>query len=97
VEVARRDGRRADCIVLGRHAPHDKLDHWLEVAAPLPGFIGFAIGRSIWWDALHAHLRHHCTAEEARHRISSEYLDFANYYLSARNGDLAGEAEPEFW
>jgi myo-inositol catabolism protein IolC len=97
VDVARRDGRQADCIVLGRHAPHDKLDHWLEVAAPLPGFVGFAIGRSIWWDALHAHLRHHCTAAEARRRITGEYLDFANYYLSARAGDLTGAAEPEFW
>jgi myo-inositol catabolism protein IolC len=96
VDVARRDGRQADCIVLGRHAPHDKLDHWLEVAAPLPGFVGFAIGRSIWWDAVHAYLRHHCTGAEARHRIAAEYRDFANYYLSAGAVELTGAAQPEF-
>lgn len=45
-EAAARNGRRARCIVLGRHAPRGKLDHWLDVAAPVPGFTGFAIGRS---------------------------------------------------
>ncbi len=84
VATAERGGRRARCVVLGRHAPHDKLDHWLQVAAPIPGFIGFAIGRSIWWDALHAHLHDHATAAGTRHRITSAYLDFARYYLSAR-------------
>jgi 5-dehydro-2-deoxygluconokinase len=95
--AARRGGREARCIVLGRHAPHDKLDHWLQVAAPIPGFVGFAIGRSIWWDALHAHLRHHCTAGEARHRIAGVYLDYARYYLHAREGKLPEAHDPEFF
>src|SRR3954454_10789144 len=39
-------------VLLGRGASDDKVDHWLRQAAPVEGFIGFAIGRSIWWDAL---------------------------------------------
>src|SRR3954451_20747371 len=39
-------------VLLGRGASGDKVDHWLRVAAPVEGFIGFAIGRSIWWDPL---------------------------------------------
>jgi myo-inositol catabolism protein IolC len=73
------------------------LDHWLQVAAPIPGWTGFAIGRSIWQDALHAHLHHHCTAGEARRRISDSYLDYAHYYLSARAGKLADWPDPESW
>jgi myo-inositol catabolism protein IolC len=95
--MAVRAGRQADCIVLGRHAGHDKLDHWLQVAAPVPGWIGFAIGRSIWWDPLHAHLHHRSTAAEARRRISGAYLEYATYYLQARDGVLAAPADPEFW
>jgi len=95
--AAKRDGRTADCIVLGRHAPHDQLDHWLRVAAPIPGWTGFAIGRSIWWDALHARLHHHCTASEARHRIREAYVDFARYYIDARAGDLPDALDPEYW
>jgi myo-inositol catabolism protein IolC len=86
VATAVRAGRDAHCVVLGRHAPHDKLEHWLKVAAPIPGFIGFAIGRSIWWDALDAHLHDRVTATEARNRIAGAYLDYANYYLTARAG-----------
>jgi myo-inositol catabolism protein IolC len=96
VATARRDGRTADCIVLGRHAAHDALTHWLQVAAPVPGWIGFAIGRSIWWDALHAHLHHHDTSTEARHRITAAYTDYATYYLSARDGTLTN-VDPGYW
>lgn len=42
-------GRAAvKCVVLGRGADDAKVDHWLEAAALVPGYIGFAIGRSIW-------------------------------------------------
>ena len=41
-------------VLLGRGASNEKVDQWLQAAAPVEGFIGFAIGRSIWWDALKA-------------------------------------------
>ena len=91
--TAGRGGRQARCIVLGRHAAHDELEHWLQVAAPIPGWIGFAIGRSIWQDALHARLHHFCTIGEARRRIADTYLNYARYYLRAREGTLT-EPEP---
>ncbi len=43
-------------VLLGRGASDDKVDHWLREAAGVEGFIGFAIGRSIWWDALKGYL-----------------------------------------
>jgi myo-inositol catabolism protein IolC len=86
--VARRGGRTADCIVLGRHASYDTLHRWLQVAAPVPGFTGFAIGRGVWWDALHAHLHHHRTAHGTRTRIAAAYLNLANFFLEAREGTL---------
>ena len=93
--AAKRGGRTADCIVLGRHASHDHLDHWLQVAAPVPGFTGFAIGRSIWWDPLHAHLHHRSTAGGTRRRIANRYLDFVRYFVDARDGTLPVRYEPE--
>ena len=84
VAAARRGGRTADCIVLGRHASRDKLDQWLQIAAPVPGFTGFAIGRSIWWDPLDTWLHGRSTADETRQRIAGAYLGFATYYLGAR-------------
>jgi myo-inositol catabolism protein IolC len=94
--AAKRGGRTADCMVLGRHANHDHhLDHWLQVAAPVPGFTGFAIGRSIWWDSLHDHLHHRRTADGTRRRIASIYLNFVRYFLDARDGTLPVQDEPE--
>ncbi len=84
VDAARRDGRKADCILLGRHAPHDQLDEWIRVIAPMPGWIGFAIGRSIWWDALTARLHGHLSTDETRLRIRDAYLDFVHFYIEAR-------------
>ena len=40
------------CVLLGRGASDEKVDHWLAQAAPVDGFVGFAIGRSIWGDPL---------------------------------------------
>ena len=83
-EVARRAGRDARCLVLGRHASQEQVVHWLRIAAPIPGFIGFAIGRSIWWDPLLSHLHHRSTATEARRQIAAAYVTFVNDYLSGR-------------
>jgi len=38
--------------VLGRGGDEAKVVHWLQTGAGVPGYIGFAVGRTIWWDAL---------------------------------------------
>jgi myo-inositol catabolism protein IolC len=92
--TAQRGGRQARCLMLGRYAPYEKLAHWLQVAGPVPGWSGFAIGRSIWWNPLRGHLHHHYTAGEARRRIRDAYLDYAFYYLKAREGTLPADPDP---
>jgi myo-inositol catabolism protein IolC len=82
--VARRGGRDARCVVLGRHAPQEQLDEWLRVAAPVDGFIGFAIGRSIWWDALQGRLSGELDEAAARELVAANYAHFARVYQDAR-------------
>ncbi len=54
-ELVRRDGRDSvSCVVLGRGASDEKVDAWLRAGSGLPGYIGFAIGRSIFGDAVKA-------------------------------------------
>jgi len=53
VDVARRDGRTGvACIILGRGLDAEAVSHWLSVAASVPGFIGFAVGRTTWLEAI---------------------------------------------
>jgi myo-inositol catabolism protein IolC len=86
VVAARREGRTAQCIVLGRHAPAEQLNEWLRIAAPVEGFLGFAIGRSIWWDVIEGRLSGALDEAEARRRIAANYTGFVRTYLDALGG-----------
>jgi 5-dehydro-2-deoxygluconokinase len=71
------------CVLLGRGADDDKVDHWLGQAAPVEGFVGFAIGRSIWWDALKGFLDGGLERDAASDQIASNYLRFIDVYEAA--------------
>ena len=86
-QTTRRDGRDGvTCVLLGRGASNDKVDHWLQQAAPVEGFIGFAIGRSIWWDALKGFLDGDLEREAAAEQIGENYLRFVKVYNDAEAG-----------
>ncbi|HWH32980.1 MAG TPA: DUF2090 domain-containing protein [Egibacteraceae bacterium] len=72
------------CVLLGRGANDAKVDHWLTQAAPVEGFVGFAIGRSIWWDALKGYLDGSLEREKAAQQIADNYLRFIDVYKRAR-------------
>jgi myo-inositol catabolism protein IolC len=68
------------CVLLGRGASDAKVDHWLREAAPVEGFVGFAIGRSIWWDALRGFLDGSLPREQAASQVADNYLRFIRVY-----------------
>ena len=70
-------------MLLGRGASDEKVDHWLQQAAPVEGFIGFAIGRSIWWDALKGFLDGDLERKAAAEQIADNYLRFIKVYDDA--------------
>jgi 5-dehydro-2-deoxygluconokinase len=74
------------CVLLGRGASDEKVDHWLRAAAPVEGFVGFAIGRSIWWDALKGHLSGDLDRAAAAEKIADNYLRFVRVYDDAESG-----------
>src|SRR3954464_5261973 len=71
-------------VLLGRGASDEKVDHWLQVAAPVEGFLGFAIGRSIWWDPLKAFLDG-ADRDEQADKIAENYLRFIKVYNEAES------------
>jgi 5-dehydro-2-deoxygluconokinase len=49
VAAARRNDRdKVACIILGRGEDDKKVHEWLTTAATVPGFIGFAVGRTVF-------------------------------------------------
>jgi myo-inositol catabolism protein IolC len=73
-----RDG--VTCVLLGRGASTEKVEQWLQTASTVDGFIGFAIGRSIWWDALQGFLANDLEREAAASQIADHYLHFVDVY-----------------
>jgi myo-inositol catabolism protein IolC len=75
------EGRQGvTCVVLGRGASTEKVEQWLQVATTVDGFIGFAIGRSIWWDALKGFLAKALDRDAAAAQIAEHYLHFMRVY-----------------
>jgi myo-inositol catabolism protein IolC len=82
--TARQGGRDGVvCVVLGRGANDEKVDHWLRQGAPVEGYAGFAIGRTIWWDALKGFLDGNIEREDAAQQIADNYLRFVQVYDEA--------------
>ena len=81
VAAARRGGReKVSCIVLGRGEDGRKVHEWLEVAAGVPGFIGFAVGRTDFWEPLVAWRAGQSTREAAVAEIARRYREFADVF-----------------
>jgi myo-inositol catabolism protein IolC len=77
-------GEHTSCLVLGRGADEAAVDRWLELAAPVAGFGGFAVGRTLWWQPLRDAIDGMCTRAEAADRIAANYLRLIDVYLAAR-------------
>jgi 5-dehydro-2-deoxygluconokinase len=85
VTQARAGGRDGVvCVVLGRGADDAKVDHWLTQAAPVDGFVGFAIGRSIWWEPLKAYVDGKIDRAAGARKIAENYLRFVAVYERAK-------------
>ena len=84
VAQARTGGRdKVVCVVLGRGASTEKVDQWLRAGAVVEGYVGFAIGRSIWWDALKAFLDGSLERDAAADQVADNYLRFVRVYEEA--------------
>jgi myo-inositol catabolism protein IolC len=86
VAQARSGGRDGVvCVVLGRGADDAKVDLWLTQAAPVDGFVGFAIGRSIWWEPLKAYVDGKIDRAAGARKIAENYLRFVAVYERAKS------------
>jgi myo-inositol catabolism protein IolC len=69
------------CLVLGRGADLAAVRRWLAIAARTDGFTGFAVGRTIWWDALRAYTGGG-DRDAAVSAVATRYLDLVRDYLT---------------
>ena len=86
VTQARRDGRNGvGCIVLGRGADEAKVRSWLATATSVEGFIGFAVGRTTFWDAVAGYRARALTRNEAVTQIARRLRDWVGVFEQERD------------
>jgi myo-inositol catabolism protein IolC len=85
VAVAHRKGRdKVGCIILGRGEDDKKVYEWLTIAAKVPGFIGFAVGRTVFWEPLIDWRAKKITREAAVAEIARRYRRLVDTFENAR-------------
>ena len=83
VAAARANGRdEVGCIILGRGEDDSKVQLWLTTAAAVPGFIGFAVGRTSFWDPLVNWRAGKISRHAAINEISRRYQEFVRIFES---------------
>ena len=80
-ETARRDGRsQVGCIILGRGSNAQKVIEWLSTAAGVEGFIGFAVGRTSFWDGIVGWRDGRISRDQALEDIAGRYLEWVQVF-----------------
>jgi len=84
VKQTQRDGRKAAVITLGRGESREQVQKWLKVGAKIPGIIGFAVGRTIFWEPLIEHKTGKNNRNAAIEKIARNYSEFTKLWLNER-------------
>ncbi len=86
VKQAQSGGRKVGVITLGRGESKEKVQEWLKVGAKIPGVIGFAVGRTIFWNPLADYKAGKSTKEEAVEKVAQNYQEFTELWLNECKG-----------
>ncbi len=84
VAQAQSGGRKAGVITLGRGESKEMVQKWLAVGAKIPGIIGFAVGRTIFWQPLVEYKAGTISQSEAIEKIANNYADFVELWQSEK-------------
>ena len=85
VETVKAGGRSTvNCIILGRGADDAQVLQWLTTAAKVPGYIGFAVGRTDFWQPLVDWRAKKISQETAVEEMARRYREFVDAFESAQ-------------
>jgi myo-inositol catabolism protein IolC len=86
VKQAQSNGRKVGVITLGRGESKEKVQEWLKVGAKISGIIGFAVGRTIFWQPLADYKTGKSDRKEAVEKVAQNYIEFADLWLNECKG-----------
>ena len=85
-ERARIDGRdNVGIVILGRGAEQEVVEKWITAGAKIEGVIGFAVGRTVFWDPLVLFKDGKISRDEAVDQISKNFQHFYNLFMREKH------------
>ena len=92
LRVIKREGREnVNLVVLGRGANEEKVDEWLktgvkeewfETGAKVEGVIGFAVGRTVFWEPVEKFYKGEIGKNEVIQTVSANFQKFYRFFAS---------------
>jgi 5-dehydro-2-deoxygluconokinase len=83
VSQAQNEGRRnVKVVILGRGETQETVEKWIKTGAKVKGIIGFAIGRTIFWNPLTEYINGKIEKIQAVEMINSNFLHFYNLFVN---------------
>jgi len=83
VSEAKKDGREnVSIVILGRGENRALVEKWLKTGSKISGVIGFAVGRTIFWESLLEFTNGNISREQAVEQISENYKYFYEIFNS---------------
>ncbi len=87
VKQAQSDNRDdVGIVILGRAAEETVVEKWIKNGAKVPGVIGFAVGRTIFWDPISDFENEKISEDEAAEIISKRFMHFYQIFIETRQG-----------
>ena len=80
---AQKGGRgNVGIVILGRGENQEKVENWIKIGSKVKGIIGFAVGRTVFWEPLKQFKFGNIDRNAVVEQISSNFLHFYNIFIN---------------
>ena len=67
-------------VILGKGANEEKVDQWLRIGSKVKGVVGFAVGRTVFWNALEKYYKKEIGSEEVVTTVSNAFKKYCRIF-----------------
>ena len=80
LQVQKEERGNVGIVILGRAEGQDKVGEWIKVGRKIKGVVGFAVGRTVFWEPLTEYKNGKITKEQTIEMISNKFIYFYNLF-----------------
>jgi myo-inositol catabolism protein IolC len=82
LQALKEERKDVGIVILGRGENREKVEEWIRVGNKSRGVIGFAVGRTVFWDPLVDYKNDRIEKEKTIEAISNNFLHFYHIFIN---------------